>query len=480
MSRWACALYADDIAGFCDSAVSTVFGFADAMVANLEFDIGLSVGGEAVMVEEDSDGFVDRIVEGTYEGHMTSSSGGGNMSMGSAGGRPGHATWEATKLDYNTDVSSDDCIARRPRAVSHVLHEGKRRARARSLSQDARRLGKLVVEREVPSKGPSMGAQGVHYKDFEPETRGAGPRAMFVVTENASGPPDCNHRGRSKTRGPLTTRGDGMWIHHDDMRDERAAMKLVCAGMTDVGNVREHNEDDFYVSEGEEALCIVADGMGGHRSGEVASALAIKAIVEYYRETMADYHEAEQSNDASPEQHRLTQAVKTANRAVFAAASSNESYRNMGTTIVGGFFTERGVYLAHIGDSRCYRLRGGDLEQRTDDHSLANEYVRMGILSAEDVEYFPYKNVITRACGLTDEVEVDVHYEVLEPGDVYLFCSDGLSDMVSDAEVNVIMNDCDELDEMCRELVERANANGGADNITVVLARIEAKRPPLF
>ncbi len=249
-------------------------------------------------------------------------------------------------------------------------------------------------------------------------------------------------------------------------------MKLVCAGMTDVGIAREHNEDDFYLSEGDEALCIVADGMGGHRSGEVASALAIKAMVEYYRESMAHYDEPDNPED-SPEQVRLTRAVLNANGAVFSAASANESYHGMGTTIVSGFFTDRGVYLAHIGDSRCYRLREGNLEQRTEDHSLANEYVRMGILSAEDVEYFPYKNVITRACGLTDEVEVDIHFEELQASDLFLFCSDGLSDMVPDAEIVDIMRANTNLDDMCRELVERANANGGADNITVVLARIE-------
>jgi len=131
------------------------------------------------------------------------------------------------------------------------------------------------------------------------------------------------------------------------------------------------------------------------------------------------------------------------------------------------------ISRAHIGDSRCYRLRGDKLEQRTQDHSLANEYVRMGILSAEDVEYFPYKNVITRACGLTDEVEVDVAYEELEAGDVYMFCSDGLSDMIQPPEIRELMMANPELDEMCRALVERANANGGADNITVVLAKIE-------
>ncbi|MEM1350531.1 MAG: PP2C family serine/threonine-protein phosphatase, partial [Myxococcota bacterium] len=264
-------------------------------------------------------------------------------------------------------------------------------------------------------------------------------------------------------------------------------MKLVCAGMTDVGIAREHNEDDFYLSEGREALCIVADGMGGQRSGEVASALAIKAMVEYYRETLLDDEAAqEETEDAAeaeaqverpsmedsdareaetrpltPEQMRLVKAIKTANRAVFAAASSNESYRGMGTTIVSGFFTGHGVYLAHIGDSRAYRFREGELMQRTEDHSLANEYVRMGILSAEDVEYFPYKNVITRACGLTDEVEVDIHYEDLKPGDLFLFCSDGLSDMVPDAEILDIVQGAEDLELICRELVERANANGG-------------------
>ena len=257
-------------------------------------------------------------------------------------------------------------------------------------------------------------------------------------------------------------------------------MKLMCAGMTDVGRAREHNEDDFYLSEGDDALCIVADGMGGHRSGEVASALAIKAMVEFYRETMVEEGAAEpkegDDEDAqgmTPDQHRLARAVKIANRAVFAAASSNEEYQGMGTTIVSGFFTEQGVYLAHIGDSRAYRLRRRELDQRTEDHSLANEYVRMGIMSAEDVEYFPYKNVITRACGLTDEVEVDIHYEPLEPGDIYMFCSDGLSDMVPDKEIFEIMSGDQGLDRMCRSLVDRANSNGGADNITVVLAKID-------
>jgi protein phosphatase len=255
-------------------------------------------------------------------------------------------------------------------------------------------------------------------------------------------------------------------------------MKLVCAGMTDVGSARDHNEDDFYLSEGEEALCVVADGMGGHRSGEVASAMAIKAIVEFYRETLTDDDVGDETivdgeREWTIDEYRLVQAIRAANKAVFQAASESELYRGMGTTIVSGYFAEGAVYLAHIGDSRAYRLRDGQLVQQTEDHSLANEYVRMGILAAEDVEHFPYKNVITRACGLTDDVEVDIARHEVAPGDLFVLCSDGLTDMVPDRELIEIIKDHDDLEALCRDLVERANANGGADNITVVLARVE-------
>ncbi len=253
-------------------------------------------------------------------------------------------------------------------------------------------------------------------------------------------------------------------------------MKLICAGMTDVGNAREHNEDDFYLSEGNEALCVVADGMGGHRSGEVASAMAIKAMVEYYRETMSEEDFSSESVNGEDTvdliQRRLRQAVLKANSAVFTAASDSELYRGMGTTVVSGYFTNEGVYFANIGDSRAYRLRDGKLQQRTEDHSLANEYVRMGILAAEDIEYFPYKNVITRACGLTDEVEVDVHYEELQVGDLFLFCTDGLTDMVRDNQIEEMLVEEQDIEVLCKQLVDRANQNGGDDNITLILAKV--------
>ena len=255
-------------------------------------------------------------------------------------------------------------------------------------------------------------------------------------------------------------------------------MKLICAGLTDVGMARDHNEDDLYLSEGNEPLCIVADGMGGHNSGEVASAMAIRAIVDYYRETIPKESDGYGQTVVNGEeidlnQHRLTEALKTANRVVFEAAEGEEAFDGMGTTIVSGYFTERGLYMAHIGDSRAYRFRDGQLEQLTPDHSLANEYVRMGILAKEDVEFFPYKNVITRACGLAAEVEVDTSFMEYVPGDVYVLCTDGLTDMVSDEVIVEILEEESDVESACRQLVERANENGGNDNITVILAEVD-------
>lgn len=256
-------------------------------------------------------------------------------------------------------------------------------------------------------------------------------------------------------------------------------MKLICAGITDVGCAREHNEDDFYLSEGSEAICIVADGMGGHSSGEVASALAIRAIIDYYRETIpeadkrngTDVESGESSIDFDRE--RLAEALKMANRAVFEMASQNIALNGMGTTIVSAFFTSEGVYLGHVGDSRAYRYRGGKLEQLTLDHSLVNEYVQMGILAEEHIESFPYKNVITRACGLSEHVEIDLAFQDVEPGDLFLLCTDGLSDMVRDKDIQAIIEDEPDLEALAYRLVEQANANGGDDNITIILARAE-------
>ena len=255
-------------------------------------------------------------------------------------------------------------------------------------------------------------------------------------------------------------------------------MRLICAGLTDVGMARDHNEDNFFLSPSE-ALCVVADGMGGHQSGEVASGMAIEEIVSFYKETSDPDAEIEfgfwpsrKKKPRSREERRLISSMTLANQSIFEAASEREEYRGMGTTLVSAYFIEEGLYLAHVGDSRAYRLRGEKLEQVTEDHSLANEYIRMGILRREDLDNFPYKNVITRAVGLAESVEVESHFHEHEDGDIYLLCSDGLSDPVKDDEIASILLECEgDLDRACRELVTAANRNGGPDNITVVLAK---------
>lgn len=255
-------------------------------------------------------------------------------------------------------------------------------------------------------------------------------------------------------------------------------MRLICAGLTDVGMAREHNEDNFYLSQ-DEALCIVADGMGGHRSGEVASQMAVSEIVAYYKETSGDeeiedfpFWPFRRKKPEHREEKRLIQAVIKANFTIHESAQENEDCRGMGTTIVGVYFLEEGLYVAHVGDSRAYRLRDGVLEQLTEDHSLANEYVRMGILKKSDIPSFPYKNVITRAIGLAETVEVETNFYEHQPGDIYVLCSDGLSDPLPDEEIKRILIESDgDLEVACRTLITEANRNGGPDNITAVLAQ---------
>ncbi len=260
-------------------------------------------------------------------------------------------------------------------------------------------------------------------------------------------------------------------------------MRLRFAGLTDVGRTRDNNEDNFFISDAE-PLCIVADGMGGHNSGEVASAFAIRAVRDFYDRTLVDPDiEAElrrklpawpfkRRPPEHPEERRLVQAIMLANQIVHDKATSSAEFQGMGTTIVGAYFIETGMYLVHIGDSRGYRIRGNTVERITRDHSLADEYLAMGILRKEELEFFPYKNVVTRALGLGPTVEPEVNFVTIVPGDVFLFCSDGLTDPLSDETIrDLVAENSDDLEGACRALVAAANAAGGPDNITVVLAQ---------
>ncbi len=214
-------------------------------------------------------------------------------------------------------------------------------------------------------------------------------------------------------------------------------MKLRYAGLTHVGMKRTHNEDNLALLP-EESLYIVADGMGGHASGEVASQMAVETITSFFRMTTRDEEVTwpfKEEKNLRYDENRLVAAIKFSNQRIYEAAAREARFKGMGTTIVTAFFTQGGAYLGHVGDSRGYRIRDSDIEQITDDHSLLNDYIKANKLTPEEIENFPHKNVIVRALGMKDTVQVDVNRLDPKVGDYYLLCSDGLSGMISDEEI---------------------------------------------
>ncbi len=262
------------------------------------------------------------------------------------------------------------------------------------------------------------------------------------------------------------------------MGDDRPTVRLrvTASGLTDVGLQREHNEDGYLVSS-EHDLFIVADGMGGHRAGDVASRIAIETMGEFF-DSMANedvtwpYHF---DTTLSEEENRLLTGIRIANRQIFERSIRSREFQGMGTTMVGLLFSARHarVYIGHVGDSRCYRVRGGEIRLLTRDHSLINDYLlAMPELTEEQKGELP-KNVITRALGMQDHVVVDLQTDEPQPGDVYLLCSDGLSGMIADEDILDIVDDYRHPDDICAHLIARANDNGGEDNITAVVLRVD-------
>jgi serine/threonine protein phosphatase PrpC len=249
------------------------------------------------------------------------------------------------------------------------------------------------------------------------------------------------------------------------------------AALTDVGMEREADEDTYYYDD-ELGIYVVCDGMGGHASGEVASQMAVEVIARFYNEfgekqisdwpfpvaDAPDYYSAE-----------LVNSIKIANERVFIQSCKDRRHDGMGTTIVALSTRGPGVSFAHVGDSRIYRMRDGELTQITQDHSLFNLYQQSNVLTEEQLAKFQNKNIILRAMGLKDSVEVDFQTCEKVPGDVYLMCSDGLTDLVEDWIIAEMLGNASEsLDEIAASLVRLANGNGGKDNITVMLMRIQA------
>ncbi|HYO94988.1 MAG TPA: Stp1/IreP family PP2C-type Ser/Thr phosphatase [Polyangiaceae bacterium] len=254
-------------------------------------------------------------------------------------------------------------------------------------------------------------------------------------------------------------------------------MRAVAAGITDVGLQRDHNEDSFAILK-EHALYIVADGMGGHRAGDVASRLATEAIVDFFRATATEDFTWPFHFDSrlSEEENRLLTGIKIANRQIVDRSTRSRDCQGMGTTVVGALFSGRRskMYIGHVGDSRAYRVRDGAIVQMTRDHSLVNDYLMaMPELTEEQRSELP-KNVITRALGMQEQVTVDLQSDDARVGDHYLLCSDGLSGMIEDEEILQVVQSTPDLEEVCRRLVALANEHGGEDNITALVVRVES------
>jgi serine/threonine protein phosphatase PrpC len=250
-------------------------------------------------------------------------------------------------------------------------------------------------------------------------------------------------------------------------------MRIRYAAKTDVGMKRTHNEDYFSLME-DEQLFIVADGMGGHSSGEVASRLAAETVSEFYQRTKDE--EAtwpyKMDRNRSYVENRLVCGIKLANYKIYEAASKDIRFKGMGTTLVTALVHGSKIYVAHVGDSRAYHINNGKITQITRDHSLLEDYKdAKADMTEEEERNFPHKNVITRALGMRDAVEVDITSQEVDDGDIFLLCSDGLSGMVEDKGLLEILDGVDDLEQSVAEMVDQANRAGGTDNITTLVLR---------
>jgi len=248
-------------------------------------------------------------------------------------------------------------------------------------------------------------------------------------------------------------------------------MSYAFFALSDTGRLREGNEDAVLVDEAHQ-LAVLADGMGGYNAGEVASAMACAHI----QAELGAWLEAQGSRQGLRDVRRAMQtAVQQANRAIFEAANNNPAYVGMGTTLVMAVFQHDHLLLGHVGDSRCYRLRGGSLQALTRDHSLLQEQIDNGLVTPEQARFAPYRNLITRALGVEDTVSLDITETVIEADDVYLLCSDGLSDMVPDEQIATLLLGPGGVADKAQALVDAANENGGRDNISVILVHVQTQ-----
>ncbi|KKB39296.1 Stp1/IreP family PP2C-type Ser/Thr phosphatase [Bacillus thermotolerans] len=238
---------------------------------------------------------------------------------------------------------------------------------------------------------------------------------------------------------------------------------------TDRGRVRLHNEDSggVFVHASGSRLAIVADGMGGHNAGDVASQMAVEAI-------QSQWMQVKKIDDANQAERWLREAINESNEKVFSHANCSPECSGMGTTLVVALCTDRFCTIANIGDSRCYLFNEDGFVQLTEDHSLVNELVKSGEITKEEAEYHPRKNILTRALGTASEVTADFHTVMFEQGDALLLCSDGLSNKLAQQEMQQIMEASLPLEEKADSFIQTANQKGGEDNITLVILEYSA------
>lgn len=242
--------------------------------------------------------------------------------------------------------------------------------------------------------------------------------------------------------------------------------QIDCAGISDIGLIRDHNED-VWAAYPECGLFVLADGMGGHAAGEIAA----DESVSYLHELVVKWHPTRQT---SPDEAIVffRDALMKVNSAIYQKGQQEPSLSGMGTTICALYLFQMFAIVAHVGDSRIYRLRKGVLEQLTEDHSLVSELVSLGAMKADESETFPYKHILTRAIGTHPTVDPTVNYLKINPHDLYLLCSDGLTNYVNDSQIEAILNQDIPLADHAQSLVDLANEHGGGDNITLVLVKI--------
>ena len=251
--------------------------------------------------------------------------------------------------------------------------------------------------------------------------------------------------------------------------------KIEIAARSDTGLKRSHNEDCVGQLPAD-GVVVLADGMGGYKAGEVASAIAVNTLLDSLSTISSGLGGRKSAGNGevfSTLQNNFTSAVIKCNEVIHQTAESQPQYRGMGTTVVGSLFYDNKVVYSHVGDSRLYRYRGNVLQQLTVDHTLLQELIDRGLYSQEEARQSLNKNLVTRALGVEPEVEPSTSQADVEPGDIYLFCSDGLHDMITDTEIGLTLYDhADNIEDAADELIANANRSGGADNVSVILAKV--------